>query len=90
MYKKNWVLPNTKSETVKYVPPMEQELINMVVAILRGTNEGNRRAIIKTIEAFYITRNVITSPGEFKKNQQCRIIKFERRRKVGKRDIKKI
>lgn len=57
---------------------MEQELINMVVAILRGENEGSRKAIIKTIEACYEIRNVINAPGEFKKNQQHRIIKFER------------
>ncbi|GAN34868.1 MAG: hypothetical protein DYG83_09200 [Candidatus Brocadia sp. AMX2] len=89
MSKKNWVPPNIKlvtetvsesSEIVKYagLPPMEQELINMVVAILRGENEGSRKAIIKTIEACYEIRNVINAPGEFKKNQQHRIIKFER------------
>lgn len=44
----------------------EQELIDMLVAILRGENEDNKKAIIENVKAFYKTRNV-NIPNEIKK-----------------------
>ena len=36
----------------------EQELIDMLVGILRGENEDNSKAIIENVKAFYKTRNI--------------------------------
>lgn len=44
----------------------EQELIDMLVSILRGENEDNSKAIIENIKAFHKTRN-INIPNELKK-----------------------
>lgn len=48
------------AEVVKYVGllPEEQELIDMLVAILRGENVDNKKAVIENIRAFYKTRNI--------------------------------
>lgn len=49
----------------------EQEFVNMLISILRGKNEDNKKAIIENIKAFYKTRD-IEIPGEFKKVKEAR------------------
>lgn len=49
--------------------PEERELMVMLVMILRGKNEDNRRAIIENVKAFYKTRNV-TTEDDYKKTPE--------------------